>query len=310
MGSFSTEYIIYIREQDGSRTMFSAGELRDRLKRCLGDSGTADDITLALEYALLNRQEDSDELVFDRGEIDAAVIRLLEDTGFPEAAEEYRHGEHFEDALLSSEENELTLFFSRHLGCSGEKFEYVKNSVLDAVRKIGIKEASPHLFLELARYFSKQTQEIGGAVLEELPELDVTRLTTLQENVSAAAAGLLADKVITIECVTAIFSCVRFHVSMRSFCSHYDVSSPATELLVIPAAQEVGAAIEECREKLISGTPNADKLPCTLVIHDLYCFVRDAFDCSDDVTAEQLSLELGDAFAGFAGKNLFKLDFD
>ena len=77
MNSFNSDSIIYIRGEDGSRTMFSAGELRERLSGSLG-AETAEDIALAVEYSLLNRQNRSTELLFDRGELDEAVIRLLE----------------------------------------------------------------------------------------------------------------------------------------------------------------------------------------------------------------------------------------
>ena len=90
MGSFGNDFIIYIREQDGFNSMFSAGELRARLYRCLSAAyvenpeDAADDITLAVEYSLLNRQQNGG--IIDRGELDAAVTRLLEETGFSEAA--------------------------------------------------------------------------------------------------------------------------------------------------------------------------------------------------------------------------------
>lgn len=309
MGSFNTEYIIYIREQDGSRNMFSAGELRDKLLRCLGDGSTADDITLALEYSLLNRRDRGEELVFDRGEIDAAVVRLLEDTGFPDAAEQYRNGGDFEEESMPPESGSVTAFLSRHLSCTGTKFNAVRDDVLAAARKIGIEEASPHLYLELARYFSKRIGDSDVPVLSELPKLDADRLAALPQELGMSAAKLLADQVISIECVTAIFSCVRFHINMREFSSYYDVTYPVTELLAYPAAEEVSSALEECRSKLVDGI-NSEKLPCTLVIHELRQFVRDAFDCCEELAVEQLCQEIGDHFSCCMGKNLFKLDYD
>ena len=307
MGSFSTEYIIYIREQDGSRTMFSAGELRDRLFLCLGDSQISDDITLALEYSLLNRQDRGNDLVFDRGEIDAAVVRLLEETGFPDAALDYRSGSDFEDESMPADSEQLTAFLSRHLSCSANRFEAVRDDVLSAARKIGITEASPHLYLELARYFSKRIDEEDIPVLEELPKVHHERLETLLQELDEPAASLVKKAVVSIECITAIFSCVRFHVSMREFSNFYDVTYPVTELLVWPAAEEVGSALEECRIRLVDG---GEQLPCTLVIHELRQFVRDAFGCSEEQAVEQLCKEIGEAFVFSMGKNLFKLDFD
>lgn len=309
MGSFSTEYIIYIREQDGTRTMFSAGELRDRLLSCLGDSGTADDITLALEYSLLNRHDRGAELVFDRGEMDAAVVRLLEDTGFPEAAELYRNGSQAAEELLKSEGSCIAAFLSRHLSCSGAKFAAVCNEVLGAVRKMEINEASPYLYLELARYFSRQIGNGDVRRPDELPKLSPEMLAGLSDKLTPGTEKLRSSQVISIECVAAIFSCVRFYVSMRRFSEYYDVSSPATELLVCPAAEEVSAALEECRANIpVEG--NAEKLPCTLMIHELRQFVRDAFCCNEEQTVEQISRELGEAFASRLENNLFKLDFD
>ena len=39
MGSFGSDFIIYIREQDGLNSMFAAGDLRAKLFRCLSYSG-------------------------------------------------------------------------------------------------------------------------------------------------------------------------------------------------------------------------------------------------------------------------------
>lgn len=309
MNSFNSEYIIYIREQDGTRTMFSAGELRDRLEHCIGDSGISDDITLAVEYALLNRRELKSDLVFDRGEIDAAVVRLLEETGFPEAAEEYRNGVDFEEELLTAEPAGMVQFLRRHLGCGEERLEKVASEVVASARKIGVEKASPHLFLELARHFAKHAVNTTVSELPELHKLDIEQLEKLPEQLSEKSRVLWKKQVVDIECITAIFPCVKFHIYMEKFTNHYDVSCPATELLVYPQAMETGAVLGECRSKLLAGAAG-NKLPCTLVVHDLRQFVREAFDCSDETKCEQAAQELGDIFASELSENLFKLDFD
>ena len=311
MGSFNSDYIIYIREQDGTRTMFSAGELRDRLLHCLGDNQISDDITLAVEYSLLNRSERRNDLVFDRGEIDAAVVRLLEDTGFPEAASMYRLGVYFEDEELPADGIELLKLLRSHLGCSDNMLGQVCTDVCDAARKLGISSASPHLYLELGRYFSKHRKNEPLPVLPELREFDARELEKLPHELSAESKILMDSGVFSIECVTAIFSCLKFHVMMESFSKEYEISSPVTELQVYPAASAVSSALEECRKKILQFHEAQDsELPCTLVIHDLRRFVRDAFECSDDIALDGLSKELGDVFSSCLGENLFKLDFD
>lgn len=312
MGSFGNDFIIYIREQDGYNSMFSAGELRARLYRCLSGAGveapedSADDITLAVEYSLLNRQKSGPDGIIDRGELDAAVIRLLEETGFPESARLYRNDGGFEEELLPAEEPAVSQLISRRISCPEHEAEIICGNVLDAVRKLGIEKASPHLYLELARHFSKSRASARSSALPELPRLDSGKLETLPQNVSAPTAALLEKKVITIEGLTAIFPCVRFHVSMQEFCGYFDVTSPVTELLVYPAVNQVSSAIGECR--LALGDDTAD-LPCTLTIHDLRQFAREAFECSSDMAAEMLAGELASLFTPVS-QDVFKLDYD
>ena len=311
MGSFNSDYIIYIREQAGSRTMFSAGELRDRLLHCIGDEQTADDITLAVEYSLLNRSDREHDFVFDRGEIDAAVVRLLEETGFPESAAEYRSGVYFEDEELTADGSEILKLLRSHLGCPEQTLVQVCADVCRTVERIGITSASPHLYLELGRYFTKHRKT---EALPELPphrDFDASELEKLPQKLSAENRRLLETGVFETEFVTAIFPCVKFHVYMEQFSKFYEVSCPVTELLVYPAASEVSSALEECRIKLQEGDGTKEmKLPCTLVIHELRRFVRDAFECSDNAALDAMSGELGEVFAGSLGRNLFKLDFD
>lgn len=313
MGSFGNDFIIYIREQDGYNSMFSAGELRDKLFRCLAGASvenpqdSADDITLAVEYSLLNRQKNGTGGIIDRGELDAAVIRLLEDTGFPEAAELYRHDRGFEEELVPASLEAVGDLISRRISCPEREIGLLCGSVLDAVRKLDITEASPHLYLELARHFVKSAAASRSSALPSLPQLDSEKLEALPQNVAPETAKLIKSRVITIEGLTAIFPCVRFHVSMQEFCDFFDVTSPVTELLVYPAVNQVAAAIEECRLALADDR-SAD-IPCTLNIHDLRQFVRDGFECSDGLAAESLAAELAELFTPYT-TDIFKLDYD
>ena len=315
MGSFGNDFIIYIREQDGFNSMFSAGELRARLYRCLSAAyvenpeDAADDITLAVEYSLLNRQQNGG--IIDRGELDAAVTRLLEETGFSEAALFYRGNAGFEDEVIRTSEAALSALISRRISCRERDFQAVVGDVLNAARKLGIEEASPHLYLELARYFVKRNAQTGHATLPELPRLDSEKLERLPGIVSSSALQLMESGVISIQGLTAIFPCVRFHVSMQEFCRFFDVASPVTELLIYPAVNQVSAALEECRLKLCDENDLASsRLPCTLTIRDLRQFVREAFECTSELAAETLAAELANLFAPGDSGNIFKLDYD
>ena len=311
MGSFGSDFIIYIREQDGLNSMFAAGDLRAKLFRCLSYSGvehpedSADDIALAVEYSLINRQQG----IIDRGELDAAVIRLLEETGFPEAAVHYRNDGGFEEELLPATESAVSELFRRRISFTDSELKTVCADVIQAAQKLDISEASPHLFLELARHFSRRSADTERKALQELPLLDTEKLEKLPENVSGSTLKLMETRVISIEGLTAIFPCVRFHVSMQEFCRFFDVTSPVTELLVYPSVNQVASALEECRTKLSNGSKENTDLPCTLTIHDLRQFVREAFECSSELAIESLSSELANLFIS-GNTDFFKLDFD
>ena len=317
MGSFGNDSIIYIREQDGFNSMFSAGELRSKLFRCLAAASVenpediSDDVTLAVEYALLTRQKNRADGVIDRGELDAAVARLLEGTGFPEAADFYRNNASFEEELVRTTESAVSELLTRYISCREYDFQTVISDVLNAARQLGIEEASPHLYLELARYFVKRNAKTGRATLPELPKLDSEKLEQLPKCVSSGTLQLIESNVISIEGLTAIFPCVRFHVSMQNFCRFFDIASPVTELLIYPAVNQVSAALEECRIKLSDeNDPASSRLPCTLNIHDLHQFVREAFECSSETATESISDELAGLFVPGKSSNIFKLDYD
>ena len=311
MGSFGSDFIIYIREQDGLNSMFSAGDLRAKLFRCLSYSGvehpedSSDDIALAVEYSLINRQQG----IIDRGELDAAVIRLLEETGFPEAAVHYRNDGGFEEELLPATESAVSELLERRISFTDSELKAICSDVVLAAQKLDISEASPHLYLELARHFSRRSADLERNSLQELPLLDSEKLEKLPENVSGPTLKLMETRVISVEGLTAIFPCVRFHVSMQEFCRFFDVTSPVTELLVYPSVNQVASAIEECRTKLSSGNQEGTNLPCTLNIHDLRQFVREAFECSSELAIESLATELANLFIS-GNTEFFKLDFD
>lgn len=309
MGNFDSNYIIYIRESDGRRVMFSAGELRDRLTSCLdGDTETADDMTLAVEYSLLNRQSDNNESVYDRGEIDSAVVKLLEETGFTWAAERYRAAAAVSGDEISTTHVEIYNLIYRHLGCPEYRLGQLTDKVVEAARKLDIERGSIHLYLELARHYLKLDVSGGMPDITELPKVDSSKFSSLEEYLSSGAAALYRAGVFSVEGMTSIFPCVRFHVYMTKFSEFYNVEYPVTELLVNPQASEVGDAIEESRRKL--QTDGNGRLPCTLAIHDLQRFIRDGFDCRDESMLNALAVEFAEIFAGNTGKNLFKLDFD
>lgn len=114
----------------------------------------AEDIALAVEYTLLNSNRP--DAVFGQGELAAAVIRMLEETGFPEVAALFRQSGGDRQVAVDADPVSVAGFLQKFLACSDTIFDRVVHEVARAVEILGIHEADPHLYLELARYYERK----------------------------------------------------------------------------------------------------------------------------------------------------------
>ena len=303
---------VYLKDAEGGVQPFDAAELQNRLVGCFTAAGQAEEsfmaeeIALALEYTLLNSPRP--EPVFSRGEADAAVIRLLESVGFPEVARIFRR--RGEEAVLRLNTDTVTVsaLLTAHLGCSAERAERIAAAVSGAMEKLKIAGASPHLLLELARHYERETasEEADTAIAGEAsaPRQTLTR-QEIGQLLPAAPRALTEAGVLKISGITTLFPSIRFVFSMKKFAEMKGLSAPVTELVVEPLLNEAGAALEEARRAVSAALESVP--PCCLTIPDMYGFLESFAGSAPD---RGLAEELAGALCGALDCGLYRLTLE
>ena len=304
--------IVEIRNFDGSTEPFDAMALQTRLIGSFlaagrGDSSfMAEDIALAVEYTLTHVERP--EPVFGRGELDAAVIRLLEEAGLPDVAKIFRKGMAETSLLVSAYPATLSDLLKHHLACPAERFERVLVKTLAAAKKLEITEASPHLWLELARHYEREMAE------EEPPfqEMPLERTLTRDEITALLppeALELYKAGALRINGVTTLFPCIHLYFMMNEFAKLAKLEAPVIELLLEPQLYAVSGILESARALIAKNLDNSRQLPCILSIPDMLDFISEYLE-SNSTGSEKIAADLANALAGQLNCDLFKLSFN
>ena len=274
------EKIIYIQDHEGERVRFDPVELQTRLINCFLTAGLressymAEDIALAVEYTLLNSNRP--DAVFGQGELAAAVIRMLEETGFPEVAALFRQSGGDRQVAVDADPVSVAGFLQKFLACSDTIFDRVVHEVARAVEILGIHEADPHLYLELARYYERKF------AIESITGGPVARL---RGRTSATKAE--------------IFSRIRFFFMMKPFARKFGLTPPVTEMEVEPLLFRMSRILELGRAAIDAALQPPEPLPVQLTIPDMSGFITEYFGAEQeksrklmDELARTLSFEL------------------
>ncbi len=305
---------IRIQEQDGSRTAFNALELQTRLIGAFlasgrrEDSYLAEEIALAVEYTLSRLPRP--EPVFARGEIEAAVIRLLEETGFPEVARVFRKGGAVEStASIAADAATLRSLLRRFFCVSGdERLLRLVDAVLRAAVRLDISSASPHLWLELARYYDSQLPP-SSVDADEEPAVTLVTLTRdeLIAMLPETARAWSEAGVLRVNGVTSLFPCVHFFFMMNGFAGYNRLTAPVTELEIEPLLYQAGAVLEEVRKSIAEKLgKTGSELPCLLTIPDMFDFITD-YAGGERIGSESLAAELAGVLTSAFACDLYKL---
>lgn len=279
----ATEKTICIRNREGESVQFDPVELQTRLINCFLTAGLressymAEDIALAVEYTLLNCGRS--ELVFGRGELAAAVIRMLEETGFPEVAALFRQSGGDRHVALDANPDAVAGLLRKFLACPEVTFDRVVREVTRAVEVLGIGEAEPHLYLELARHYERKfaIEGISGSTVTRLRG----RTSATREEVAAIlppeVRALTAEGVLRVGEVNEIFSRIRFFFVMRPFAKKFKLVPPVTEMEVEPLLFRMSRSLELARTAIENALQPAEALPVQLTIPDMSGFVAEYF---------------------------------
>ena len=305
--------VIRIQERDGSISPFSALELQTRLIGTFLASGRrensylAEDIALAVEYTLSRLPRP--EPVFARGEIDAAVIRLLEETGFPDVARIFRKGGAVESTTRIAADPETLQKLLRRFFCASDDKRFAKllAAVLEAADKLKLKDASPHLWLELARHYDAllepETCEDGTG------DTELVTLTRdeLYELLPETAKRWTELGILRINGVTSLFPCVHFFFLMTDFAVSHGLSGIVTELELEPLLYQAGTVLEESRRAIENRlTAEPKTLPCLLTIPDMFDFITE-YAGGERLGSESLAAELAGTLTSGLACDLYKL---
>ena len=303
--------VVEIRNFDGSCEPFDAMALQTRLIGSFlaagrGDSSfMAEDIALAVEYTLSHVERP--EPVFGRGELDAAVIRLLEVACLPDVAKIFRKGLAETSLLVSAYPATLSDLLRNHLACPAGRFERVLTKILDAARKLNITEASPHLWLELARHYEREMAE-EEPIYQEMPlERTLTR-DEITAFLPPEALALYKAGALRINGVTTLFPCIHLYFMMNEFAKIAKLEPPVIELLLEPQLYNISGVLESARALIAKNLDSSRPLPCILTIPDMLDFISEYLD-SDSAGSEKIAADLAAALAGQLNCDLFKLSF-
>jgi len=301
------EKIIYIQDHEGERVQFDPVELQTRLINCFLTAGLrensylAEDIALAVEYTLLNCGRP--EPVYGQGELAAAVIRMLEETGFPEVAALFRQNGGDRTVSIDATPEAVGGFLRKFLACSDEIFDRVVHEVSHAVGTLGIAEADPHLYLELARHYERKfaIEGIAGSSVSRLRG----RTSATRDEVAAVlppeVRQLTTEGVLRVGEVNEIFSRIRFFFLMKPFAKKFELVPPVTEMEVEPLLFRMSRVLELGRAAIQDALRPPEPLPVQLTIPDMSGFVADCFGAERgksrklaEELAKTLSFELKD----------------
>lgn len=313
---------IYLRDSDGGIRVFDPIALQSRLIRAFIASNSreqsyiSDEIVLALEYTLLHLPQK--ELIFNCGEVDAAVVRILENCGFPAVAAEFRRTG--SEALLrvSVEPVSVSGLLDTHLGCSADRTAKISIRVSEAMKTLGITEASPHLLMELARHYERDLAEkdllsdvvypdvAAAAARDSLSREDIYPLLS-EDARNAVAAGILK-----INSITPLFDGITFFLFLGNLCRENGLNSPVTELELYPVLVKSGELLEDCRRRIaahLAACRNCEpeNIACCLAIPDMSDFMREVLCCKVD---KDDAAELASIITSRISPQLHALSFD
>ena len=310
----AAEKQIFLRDSDGGVVPFDTGELQTRLIGSFLAAGLreesfmSEEIVLALEYTLLNSPRI--EAVFCRSEIDSAVIRLLESIGYPEVAHIFRRNGHEQSVRIATVPETVTDLLISHLGCSLERAAHIAGLTAEAMEKLAIKTASPHLILELARHYERDLAEndflSGNILLPGIPQQTLTR-HEIYELLPVAPRQLVDAGVLRINGITTLFPSVRLFFFMKEFVRMNNLSFPVTELEIEPLLYSAGAALEEARLAIKAALRHPEELPCCLALPDIFDFLE---SCAGSLPEKRLAGELASVLTSALNCELYHLEFD
>lgn len=276
-----TDNYLYIIDSDGRQQLFDVDKLKSALQDAFAGAGNpngylAEDIVCAVEAAM--QESLRSERIFTRSEVDAAVSRILENAGCAGVAKVFRRANSHLYIALDANEHDANMLITRHLGLQEPAAGRLAKQVVNALKTLNIKSASPALYLELARYYehndvphltavANDQKGPAGAGKMLLTANDITAM--VPENLRKLWDG----KIITLSPVSRLYPNFRLSLNLYRLSEYLHLSAPVTELELAPmlysAGEKTGLFLNLLCQKL--DTP---QLPLYLVLTQLDLFAE------------------------------------
>ena len=272
---------VTILRSNGDTVSFDPAELHAEILQSFIRSGTnetylAEDVALAVEFALSSGKHERE--IFTESEINTAVIAILEKVGFAAAATCFRDRHNPVRLSMTAHRQTVASIIERHLTGGNDFADTLAAKVVAAVDTIGVKEARPALYLELARYYL----ESGSAGIAIPPLAGNARnaktLTIAELNAVAPpdTAKLIAADIVSVAPVSAIFKTLRLKLRLGEFAAAADLTAPITEMMIQPMLYRLGDSLDKflaAAQKLyLERTGDDQKLAAYIEVTDLADF--------------------------------------
>ena len=282
---------IMLTNPDGVTTAFEPDRLQSRIIQSflaagITESYLADDISLAVEFSL--QKSKRKEKVFTLSEINNSVVRILKDTGFPEIAAIYLRNNACSKLTITPEFNTIKKLFQEHFGINLNSIDELVGKVISAAQHLNISNASPELFIELAKHY--ETEDFASEDIEPVSfdswEQDnrwLVSAKTLEQDLAVSTRNLINAKVIRLIGVSGMFPSVRIFFMINEFCDFHGLTGPLTEMTLMPYLFSAGKAIDNCiatTDLIAAKQANQKDLPIFITIPDMSSFASQMLDAS------------------------------
>ena len=274
---------VMIINPDGSKQEFESDDLQTRIiKSCLAagirEAWIAEDISLAVEYAI--NSSDAENKAFAVSEINSMVIKILQETGYPDVAEKFKLENAVSELEIKPDHYLLSELIGRHIGLTGKKLEDVVSQLQAATEKLGIETATPFLFIELARLYSKKSL----APLEKIHPVSTSPALPakgkITSGLSVKTQSMIDAGILSFSCTSRLFPSIKLHFSIVKFAKHLRLEGPLTELSVIPFFNVISEGMNDILKSLEKQKAEKTPVPVCLFVPDMSSFAVE-YLCSE-----------------------------
>ncbi len=281
---------IMLTTADGITSVFDPERLQSRIIQSflaagITESYLADDISLAVEFSLQkSRRKDK---VFTLSEINNSVVRILKDTGFPEIAAIFMRNNSCSQLTITPEFNTIKQLLQKHFGVNLASIDELTGKVLSAFQQLNINNASPELFIELAKHYETEdfaSEDIEPVSLEawEQDNRWLVSAKVLEQELAVSARSLIDAGVIRLTGVSGMFPSIRVFFMINEFCRFHGLTGPLTEMVLIPYLFAAGKAIDNCvaTTDYLAAEQGQKDLPIFITVPDMSSFAVKMLDAS------------------------------